>query len=221
MHELAEVQLPILQPNPKGPKIEFRAVVDDFWYCSPPNTLVEKGKTQQLRFGVFREGVFQKMPALEGQFLKEISVRFAGENHLRTQKNTKQSSAQRFLNDPFPKTPFFQLLKNKRRNFFDKFQAGLRTYNRCLQNAELSGTESRIAHDSQNRGPGLARNSAARSKKSDSTSTGVWCVPGFGAGFEIALKPSKLQKEGEILARGAFIFCAKLWYAPNPGSKEI
>ena len=25
---------------------------------------------QQLRFGVFREGVFQKMPALEGQFLK-------------------------------------------------------------------------------------------------------------------------------------------------------
>ena len=58
-----------------------------------------------LRFGVFREGVFQKMPALEGQFLKELSVRLAGENHLRTQKNTKQSSAQRFLNDPFPKTP--------------------------------------------------------------------------------------------------------------------
>ena len=67
--------------------------------------LVRKGPL--LRFGVFREGVFQKMPALEGQFLKEISVRFAGENHLRTQKNTKQSSAQRFLNDPFPKTPFF------------------------------------------------------------------------------------------------------------------
>ena len=42
---------------------------------------------QQLRFGFFREGVFQKMPALEGQFLKEIAVRFAGENHLRTQKN--------------------------------------------------------------------------------------------------------------------------------------
>ena len=66
---------------------------------------------QQLRFGVFREGVFQKMPALEGQLLKEISVRFAGENHLRTQKNTKQSSAQRFLNDPFPKTPFFSCWK--------------------------------------------------------------------------------------------------------------
>ena len=61
---------------------------------------------QQLRFGVFREGVFQKMPALEGRFPKEISVRFAGENYLRTHKNTKQSSAQRFLNDPFPKTPF-------------------------------------------------------------------------------------------------------------------
>ena len=64
-------------------------------------------ENQQLRFGVFREGVFQKMLALEGQFLKEISVRFAGESHLRTQKNTKQSSAQRFLNDPFPTTPFF------------------------------------------------------------------------------------------------------------------
>ena len=50
------------------------------------------------------------LSALEGQFLREISVRFAGENHLRTQKNTKQSSAQRFLNDPFPKTPFLQLL---------------------------------------------------------------------------------------------------------------
>ena len=24
--------------------------------------------------------------------------------------------------------------------------------------------------------------------------TGVWCVSGFGAGFEIALEPSKLQK---------------------------
>ena len=56
--------------------------------------------------GFFARGVFQKMPALEGQFLKNISVRFAGENHLRTPKNTKQSSAQRFLNDPFPKTPF-------------------------------------------------------------------------------------------------------------------
>ena len=40
------------------------------------------------------------MPALEGQFLKEISVRFAGENHLRTQKNTKRTlfSASRKIN---------------------------------------------------------------------------------------------------------------------------
>ena len=29
---------------------------------------------------------------------------------------------------------------------------------------------------------------------SESVSTGVCCVPGFGAGFEIALEPSKLQK---------------------------
>ena len=29
---------------------------------------------------------------------------------------------------------------------------------------------------------------------SESVSTGVWCVPGFGAGFEIALEPSKLLK---------------------------
>ena len=29
---------------------------------------------------------------------------------------------------------------------------------------------------------------------SESVSTGVWCVPGFGAGFEIALEASKLQK---------------------------
>ena len=48
-----------------------------------------------------------------------------------------------------------------------------------------------------------------------------WCVPGFGAGFDIALEPSKLQKQGKIPQKGTFIFCAKLWYAPSPGSKEI
>ena len=78
----------------------------------PENGHLNGSQDQQLRFRVFREGVFQKMPALEGQILKEISVRFAGENHLRTQKNTKQSSAQRFLNDPFPKTPFSAADKN-------------------------------------------------------------------------------------------------------------
>ena len=31
------------------------------------------------------------MPALEGPFLKEISVRFAGENHLRTQKTQNKA----------------------------------------------------------------------------------------------------------------------------------
>ena len=30
--------------------------------------------------------------------------------------------------------------------------------------------------------------------ESDSVSTGVWCVLRFGAGYEIALKPSKLRK---------------------------
>ena len=56
----------------------------------------------------------------------------------------------------------------------------------------------------------------------ESISTGVWCVLGFGAGCEIALEPSGLQKKKEkILEKGTFIFCAKPWYAPIPGSKEI
>ena len=75
--------------------------------------LVAFCKTQQLRFGVFREGVFQKMPALEGQFLKKNSVRFAGENHLRTQKNTKQKLCAEVPERPLPKDPFFQLLKKR------------------------------------------------------------------------------------------------------------
>ena len=41
---------------------------------------------------------------------------------------------------------------------------------------------------------------------SESVSTGVWCVPGFGAGFETALDPSKLQKEGENPGKGHFSF---------------
>ena len=49
-------------------------------------------------------------------------------------------------------------------------------------------------------------------------STGVWCVPGFGAGFEIALELSELQKEGENLGKGHSYFlrqtlvCAKPWF---------
>ena len=50
---------------------------------------------------------------------------------------------------------------------------------------------------------------------SESVSTGVWRILVFG-------EPSKLQKEGEKPGRkGHFNFCAKLWYAVNPGSKEI
>ena len=57
-------------------------------------------------FWGFREGVFQKMPALEGQFLKEISVRFAGENHLRTQRKThKTELCAEVPERPLPKDP--------------------------------------------------------------------------------------------------------------------
>ena len=55
-------------------------------------------------------------------------------------------------------------------------------------------------------------------QKSEGVSTGVWCVPGFGAGFEIALEPSKLQKEGENSGKGQFYFlrqtlvCTKPWF---------
>ena len=57
--------------------------------------------------GVFARGFSRKCLHWRGSLWKKFIVRFAGANHLRTQKDTKQSSAQRFLNDPFPKTPFF------------------------------------------------------------------------------------------------------------------
>ena len=57
--------------------------------------------------------------------------------------------------------------------------------------------------------------------KSESVSTSVWCIPGFGAGFEIALEPSKLKKYAENCAKGRFNFLRQILYAPNPGSKEI
>ena len=53
---------------------------------------------------------------------------------------------------------------------------------------------------------------------SESVSTGVWCVPRFGAGFELALEPSELQKEGENPGKGHFDFlrqtlvCTKPWF---------
>ena len=52
---------------------------------------------------------------------------------------------------------------------------------------------------------------------SESVSTGVWCALGFGAGFEIALEPSKLQKQAENPGKGHFYFlrqtlvCTKPW----------
>ena len=33
--------------------------------------------------------------------------------------------------------------------------------------------------------------------------------------------PQNCRKKEKTLEKGTFIFCAKLWYAPNPGSKEI
>ena len=66
-------------------------------------------------FWGFSRGGFQKMPAFEGQFLKEIPVRFAGANHLRTQKKKNTHTHKTKLcaevpERPLPKDPFLQLL---------------------------------------------------------------------------------------------------------------
>ena len=51
--------------------------------------------------------------------------------------------------------------------------------------------------------------------------------PEFGAsrGLARVLKslsnPQNCRKKEKILETGTFIFCAKPWYAPNPGSKNI
>ena len=51
--------------------------------------------------------------------------------------------------------------------------------------------------------------------------------PEFGAyrGLAQVLKspsnPQNCRKKGKIPEKGTSIFCAKPWYAPNPGSKEI
>ena len=56
---------------------------------------------------------------------------------------------------------------------------------------------------------------------------GVAFQPEFGAYRGLArvlkspLNPQNCRKKEKILKKGTFIFCAKLWYAPNPGSKEI
>ena len=56
---------------------------------------------------------------------------------------------------------------------------------------------------------------------SESLSTGVWCVPGFGAGFEIALETSKLQKQAENPGKGHFYFLRQTLVCAKPGLKEI
>ena len=55
---------------------------------------------------------------------------------------------------------------------------------------------------------------------SESVSTGVWCVPGSGAGLKSPSNPQNCRKK-KTQEKGTFIFCAKLWYSPNPGSEEI
>ena len=51
--------------------------------------------------------------------------------------------------------------------------------------------------------------------------------PEFGAyrGLALVLKspsnPQNCRKKEKIVKKGTFIFCAKLWYAPNSGLKEI
>ena len=59
---------------------------------------------------------------------------------------------------------------------------------------------------------------ALKTLYSESVQTRVWCVLGFGAGFEIAMEPSKLQKEGENPGKVRFYFlrqtlvCTKPWF---------
>ena len=80
-----------------------------FLYGVVPRLLSKFTFISSCVLGFFREGVFQKMPALEGQFLKEISVRFAGENHLRTLRKThKTKLCAEVPERPLPKDAFFQ-----------------------------------------------------------------------------------------------------------------
>ena len=56
---------------------------------------------------------------------------------------------------------------------------------------------------------------------SESVPTAVWCILGFGAILKFPSNPQNRKNKQKILEKGTFIFCAKPWYAPNPGSKEI
>ena len=44
---------------------------------------------------------------------------------------------------------------------------------------------------------------------------------GLARVLESPSNPQNCGKKEKIVEKGTFIFCAKLWYAPNPGSKEI
>ena len=54
---------------------------------------------------------------------------------------------------------------------------------------------------------------------SENVSTGVWWIPGFGAGFEIALRPSKPQNEGENPGKGHLNFLRQTLVCTNFGER--
>ena len=54
----------------------------------------------------------------------------------------------------------------------------------------------------------------ASHQNSEGVSTAVWSVPGFGAGFAIALEPSKLQKKEKSWKR------TLIFSAPNSGMHQ-
>ena len=57
--------------------------------------------------------------------------------------------------------------------------------------------------------------------------TTIWCIRGFVVGFEIALEPSNLQKEGERSAKGHFylqcqtLVCTKPWLKRDLRTEKI
>ena len=60
--------------------------------------------------GFFARGFPRKCLHWRGQFLKQISVRFAGENHLKNTEKHKPKLCAEVPERPLPKDPFFQLL---------------------------------------------------------------------------------------------------------------
>ena len=69
-------------------------------------------------------------------------------------------------------------------------------------------------------GYGLQRMGTAIVSQYLEVSAGVWCIPGFGAGFDIDLTPSKLQKGAANPGIRHFDFCQTLvctrpWFSEN------